>query len=220
MSLLHNISAHHAALNKNGTGTVGPGEFSLVSAGIAWIDTGVVPSGSFTYEAYLRLDYTGPNFLLWPGGVRATSPYGRAYSLLVDDDQFTIAWGSGTVTVHPIFPRDNEWHTFRRENGICYIDNEGRSTPDYAGDNLSFYIFASNEDGDASHEQYRSSCRYFKSWTDATKTSLTRDMWAVPTGLKATGATTTAPSNCMYDAVTDTYFENQGTGSFAIEAVT
>jgi len=72
-------------------------------------------------------------------------------------------------------------------------------------------IFANNDGGDISRSL---SCTFYE-FRVFENGILVRDFIPVPAG-STTFSTTPAPSNCMWDTVTEQYFENQGTGSFGI----
>ena len=186
----------------------------------AYIDTGYIPIGNSTISCGFKFDTIGD----WnnSGSCSATLDNYANICILDGSSNFAFYWGdSGVVSIGN---SDTNWHIMeRRLDRKLYLDNEMKLDAsiytDYS-DIVSLYLFAANiSTGGNARDFGALRISEFKG-TASDGVTPQIDLKAVPQGSLLYGASTIAPSNCMYDIISDTYFENQGTGVFGIEPTT
>lgn len=209
--------------------STGPREYGLVLANnTAYINTGVVPTINTRVFVDVMFDYasTATNQFLF--GSRTSSgdfstPFvlynGRAW-LYGDIEELSVKVG---LNVYGKSGQAKD--TFYRygERGIIGLDSSyaysfggyfalgGRKV--FGTSTRPIYLFTIMQ-GNAPHSYYSKymTCYGCKIYDG---TTLVRDLRAVPTG-NTYYAATPAPSNCMVDALTGTYYEALGSGTFGI----
>jgi hypothetical protein len=209
-------------------GDVVSGDYYLVGNGGPYINTGVtlLNGYDFEYNMYPTGDTNGD---ITPFGSMNFVPPSTdiAFGCYYDgaSGKYMVGWGGYKILA--VTPADiNSWQTWKKigtKFEITTIGGEyaimnttlGLFSPDQV---YPAYIFNANIAGSPATSPLKAKVRYLKIWNSSARTTLMFDGFPVPAGKKAEGASTVAPSNCMYDTVSGTYKENIGTGSFTIES--
>jgi hypothetical protein len=201
-------------------------EYALISDGNQYIDTGIHLDSDmdFEYECYGEGTTKHSSELVFFGANETGYPASDGGIGLYRNDVNTtyIYWGDHSGSYGSIL-NNQEWNKIYKEGNvfgrITATDDWSTSytaTP-FTHTTTTAILFGHVDGNDVWVNKGSSS--YLKIWSDATRDTLVLDLKAVPSGSQLHGASTTAPSNCMYDVVSDTYFENQGTGTFGIEEI-
>lgn len=190
--------------------------YALVSSGTQWIDEGIVYSTEIDIETTFSA-IGGSNKRVFGAG--SASEVGL---WLGSDSNMYFKWNTGNVgTVMGSYDLDT-YYTFKKVGGDLYLNDTLAGSVTGQADpvsEVSTALFARKTDDTPTVDNLASirlSSR--KVWEDATRTTLLRDMVAVPSG-NTTYSSTPAPSNCLWDKVSEQYFENQESGSFDIEVI-
>ena len=197
-------------------------EYVLTSSGGKYIDLGLPFTGDMSYRVKVLSLANITNGII---GARASASSqvnmvnfsNTASSRPPNTD--TMRWGYGTSATlyqHPV--ETDVWYDIYCNKNTLSINDELRYTATAnntgnAGTALLFAYRNADTVGGVSGPKKIAFCQVWSS-TD----ELVRDLVPVPQG-STQYSTIPAPSNCMWDNVTQQYFENRGTGEFGIEAV-
>jgi len=204
-SMFMAIAGHHGALGN--AGGVVAGQYALVSDGNQYIDTGELLGNNTDYTITCAVVDTGDNMRM--GFETTTLANFVAYFGLLG---YQKRWGNTAL----VGVTDTYFHTIEKSGTDYLFDAQSPQSVGTIGTTSETgLLFAYDTDGGGikANRGKVSSFRLLQS------SVLTLNMWAVPAGMTAQGASSAAPSNCMWDAVSETYFENQGTGTFTVEDI-
>lgn len=176
-----------------------------------YIDTGIVITDDIDFEFKGRFTTT-PASNAHMGAKNGTD---RTYIAFKSGDYFGVGFGTTSTATDIAF--DTNFHTFEKRGGAYYIDGVSKATGLTTENTLSAALFGLHEP-DFFGTYVRISANYFKAWDISSgERVLVQHLVAVYAGQVIDGKT--APSNCMYDFVSGEFFENDGTGSFAMEYI-
>lgn len=189
--------------------------YALVSTGTQYINTGINGTGDTrVYEVCSRVNTT----ISFSFGSRNNSVSGLflfAFLASFRSDYNTTSTTGGTT-------QTNTYYTIDMNRNVCNVYNPDGSTnailtTTYASFTNSnpIYVFAGTEKGGDPVSRGSFKKKLFRIYRNDI---LLFDGIPVPAG-DTQYSSTPAPSNCMFDNVSKTYFVNQGTGSFGIEEV-
>jgi len=196
------------------------GDYCIVNGGLYWADpdlylqssttqyinTGVVPDLNTAIEIEMA-DVSNLTYSLF--GVKTGT-------LTTTDEGFGISLTSGNFgffrngTSVSAIPKDSNYHVYYLSNTQASIDGVSYSfgsSSQPIGVNQPMYMFGFNHNGFAYDKAI--SVKYLKIWSG---TTLVHHFVPVPTGLVI--GNYTVPSNGMFDIVTQTFYGNDGAGSF------
>ena len=167
----------------------------------SYIDTGIKPNQNTKFEIKVSKTDAGsgrPAFLEAWGG----SEY---FGINANASQLYWCWNNSYPVINNGYATVGE-HIFTNDKGTLYDNGVGINTIDYAEFSMeySLFMFANNSSGNATNIANGSNRIYYcKIWDGNT---LVRDF--VPAKRDTDNAIG------MYDKVTNTFFENKGTGTF------
>lgn len=178
----------------------------LTSGQSQYINTGVVPDLNTAIEIEMA-DRSSLTYSLFgvKTGTLATTDTGFGISLTSGNFGF---FRNGTSMA--AIPKDNNYHVYYLSNTEASVDgvsyNFSPATEPISGQ-YPMYMFGTNHKGSANDKPI--SVKYLKIWSGST---LTHHFVPVPSGLVI--GNYTVPSNGMFDIVTQTFYGNDGIGSF------
>ena len=196
--------------------------YALISSGGQYIDLGLPFSGDMSYRVkVLSLDNRSNGVI----GARASASSqvnvvnisNTASSRPPNTD--TLRWGYGTsATLYQAPFETNVWYDMHSNRNVLSINGELRYTAaanstGYTGTAL---LFAYRNSADIGGVNSPKKIEFCQVWSSAGE--LVRDLVPVPQG-STQFSTTPASSNCMWDKVTQQYFENAGAGEFDIQEI-
>ena len=201
-----------------------PKQYALVSTGTQWIDTGVSfdsdKNNSIKMEVKLQL--IGNERVLHGSGAFLNQRFYFGRSSTAETAVWQVGIGASATTntndridynihtfIYEYNGENSQWKLWK--NGVLLLAEVYK----LSRTNSIFLFAAQSTTGGVS---YRGNQKVFgaRYWID---NILVRDFISVPAG-DTTYSITPAPSNCMWDKVTQQYFVNQGTGEFGIEEIT
>jgi|GEM_PF-3828132 len=203
-----------------------PAGYVLISDGDQYIDTGWIPDGDAIFNLKARWEdvsvlgadkYSALCGVADSAGTNRRALPVRAFRYGSDPEiDFYAGWGASSA--QNFGTADSEWHAWeRRADKKLYKDGTlHRDTSAWTNyDRLETFYLGQGNFTSTSEVHLPVHIGRFT----GTSTSSSVDMRPVPAGSQLYGASTVAPSNCMYNVTTDTYHENIGTGTFGIEVV-
>lgn len=186
----------------------------LISSGTQYINLGVNADPNLKIEIKMNglvdKSYTGVF------GSRDTSSSKRfgVFGNSTGNLRFDFAKQTGSHSAQAKFVAD-EPYVLKKDGIDNYYNNTlvySNTYTDFESD-FPLYLFAFNN-GETPLFPCKMKVYYVKIWNE--NNELLRDMIPVETGDTVDGLT--AISNCLYDKVSKTFFENMGTGNFTIES--
>ena len=193
--------------------------YTLVSTGTQYINTGITGTGDSRVLAEITPMSTSQAFLF---GSRIGIE-NQAFGFMQSSSGTTTFRDDYNDSISPNFGdcRTNVFYTIDKNNGLVSVYNaDGTLNSTNSIANATFdngfgvFIFSLNTSGNPTVTG-AAKCRTFKLYKAGV---LMFSGIPVPAG-DTQYSSTPAPSNCMFDNVSKTYFVNQGTGSFGIEEV-
>ena len=192
---------------------------ATVTGGVkSYINTGFIPNQNTKYEMEIFVPSSLNDSQFMEARNSSMIGIGMVASNLQNVIRFR--YGSQTNPINSVsIPKNNAYHRIVQDGRYCYAD--GNLVYTFAAETFSagypFWLFWINSAGNFSDVvQDLRKIKSCKIWDNG---ALIRDFISVPQG-NTQYSKVPAPSNCMWDKVTQTYFENAGTGSFGIEEIT
>lgn len=203
-------------------GTLGGSKklYALVSTGTQYLNCGVTASSNLFIDCTFSITTMRPSFIF---GAR-TAPNDAAFSALIIDTppyQIRTDYGNANTRFLSHALSTNTYYRLSKNRNVTTLyDSSGSVLVSDTGPLSSFgsllyvFVFWCNGNVTTGSESIikMSAVRIYRD------SALVFSGIPVPAGDKQYSSNP-APSNCMFDNVSKTYFVNQGTGSFGIEEV-
>ena len=193
-------------------------EYALISSNSQYIDTGIISSGNLTIEISFKktLDITGYDSIIY-GGRSASGTSVRMLYIARNNQSLNTKYQSGTAL--PLGSTALEKGVFHnivdspqsvQVNGITHINRNPINFT--ANSTICLFTTKTNNVVDLG-QMFSGQIKSCVIKNDLGETL--RDFIAVPQG-STRHSSIPAPSNCMFDRVSNAYFENNGTGTFGV----
>jgi len=195
--------------------------YCLIGDGFSWIDTEIPATGDITIKTSVSVPNPlagGANAIYGGRATSTTSMRGMYFDPANIRGSF---WYDTTaISAQPYTSFNPDIMNIIEDTPTeVKIDGKTRITRTQAtfSSATTIQLFAL-KNGNAIHTPFMSKAviEYWQAYD--TSNNLIRDLIPVPKD-DTQYSTTPAPSNCMWDTITKTYFENKGTGSFDIEEI-
>lgn len=179
----------------------------LESTGIQYIDTGIIPNTSTTFE--ISAEATTPTIQEDACLFGSRTNYGTNEYVLWDchyteNVSHICAFVTRNFGSTPRLTLTNKQNVFKYDGTAFYINSVKQldKTNDMTTAQYSMYLFGMNQDGKLESRAYKGKVYYFKIWQNS---KLIRHFVPVIDGNGVA---------CLYDVVSQGFFYNKGSGSF------
>ena len=191
--------------------------WGLITDGRCYIDTGIKPTNNIRVDMVFRNNDRATMAYGSRGGGASTSTIDKHYVTGIQSSYTHIycGFGANLGTIQYDIGRSTDIRTLSNSKDGLFVDGiqyKSASTDKFESATLTMYLFALNNNGAVAYGPTGGELFSFKVYENDI---LIMDLLPIPTG-NTTYSTTPAPSNCLIDKLTGTYYENQGTGTFSI----
>ena len=192
------------------------GDLAIVSNGWEWINTGVRPTDQMDWQfEFENITTISTQNFGAHGASGPATPATRAYILINYDEEnetkHLMAWGVNPYSFMTLEPHRR--HRIDKKGNTLNVDNKHYrdATGGISNITTNLCLFGRLHNAITSPDTTTVSKIYgFTIWSDSTRTTKLLEFKPVNTG-STLYSTTPAPSNCFWNTVTQTYFQNNAT---------
>lgn len=187
----------------------------------AYINTGIIPTNDMRFRVIAQLtDVTNTYDGCLFGSRTNSSESGKQFEVWnfrTNNQIGSFVYGTGWNGNYP--GTAGEKYTFEYDGTTYTVNGIMPSTGVWIGDKninstLPIFLYGLNQNGSLESRRFRGKVFDFILWSGST---ILQYLVPVPKGILI--GDKIASSNCMFDLVTQTFFENQGTGEFTISGI-